>query len=100
MDEEKILNLLHIARKAGKLQFGYGACERSCTNGNSKLVICASDLAENTRKNLKIMADAYNTKIIELGSKKFFGESFKMRDIGIICVEDSNFARGINRLLV
>ncbi|MCD4796773.1 MAG: hypothetical protein K8R49_06370 [Candidatus Cloacimonetes bacterium] len=37
MDEEKILNLLHIARKAGKLQFGYGACERSCTNGNSKL---------------------------------------------------------------
>ncbi|MCD4796774.1 MAG: hypothetical protein K8R49_06375 [Candidatus Cloacimonetes bacterium] len=46
------------------------------------------------------MADAYNTKIIELGSKKFFGESFKMRDIGIICVEDSNFARGINRLLV
>ncbi len=98
--ENKILNLLHLARKAGKLQFGFDACERACFSSHAKLVIYASDLSQNTRKNLIKMVQTNNVKIIELGTKKNFGSAFKIRETGIMTVNDSNFAKGILSLIV
>ncbi|MDA3814008.1 MAG: ribosomal L7Ae/L30e/S12e/Gadd45 family protein [Candidatus Cloacimonetes bacterium] len=93
--EDKIINLLHMARKAGKLKSGYDACERSCFSNDAKLVIYASDIAERTKKHLLNLANAYNVKIVKYGFKTLFGSEFKTRDIGIICIEDANFAKGI-----
>ena len=98
--EGKIINLLHLARKACKLQFGFDACEKSCFKGKSRLVLYVSDLAENSKSKLINMVHANNTKAIEIGTKKLFGESFKTRDVGIISIEDHNFAKGIIRLIV
>jgi ribosomal protein L7Ae-like RNA K-turn-binding protein len=98
--EDKILNLLHLARKAGKLQFGFDACERSCFSSQAKLVIYASDLSPNTRKNLIKIIQANNVKSIELSTKKNFGNTFKIRETGIMIVNDSNFAKGILSLIV
>ena len=95
--EDKVINLLHMARKAGKLKSGYDACERSCFSNNAKLLIYASDIAERTKKHLLNMANANNVKIVEFGSKSLLGREFKNRDIGIICIEDANFAKGILR---
>lgn len=98
--EDKILNLLHLARKAGKLQFGFDACERSCFSSQAKLVIYASDLSPNTQKNLIKIIQANNVKSIELSTKKNFGNTFKIRETGIMIVNDSNFAKGILSLIV
>ena len=95
--DDKIINLLHMARKAGKLKSGFDACERSCFTNNAKLLIHASDLAEKRKNHLLNLASANNVKIIEYGSKSLFGSVFKIRDIGIICIEDANFAKGILR---
>jgi len=95
--KDKIKNLLHIARKARKLKSGYDACERSCFSNNAKLLIYASDLAEKRKNHLLSLANANNIKIVEYGSKSLFGTEFKIRDIGIICIEDANFAKGILR---
>ncbi len=95
--EDKVINLLHIARKARKLKSGYDACERSCFSNNAKLLIYASDLAERSKKHLLELANANNVKIVEYGTKSQFGNEFKIRDIGIICIEDANFAKGILR---
>ncbi|RLC54584.1 MAG: hypothetical protein DRH89_09375 [Candidatus Cloacimonadota bacterium] len=95
--KDKIINLLHIARKARKLKSGYDACERSCFSNNAKLLIYASDLAEKRKNHLLSLANANNIKIVEYGSKSLFGTEFKIRDIGIICIEDANFAKGILR---
>ena len=94
------MNLLHLARKAGKLQFGFNACERSCFDSHAKLVIYASDLSHNTRKNLIEMLQTNNVKSIEFSTKKYFGNIFKIRETGIIIVNDSNFAKGILSLIV
>ena len=97
--EDKVINLLHMARKARKLKSGHDACERSCFSNDAKLLIYASDLAEKRKKHLLDLANANNVKIIEYGSKPLFGREFKIRDIGIICIEDANFAKGILRLI-
>ncbi|MDP8269228.1 MAG: ribosomal L7Ae/L30e/S12e/Gadd45 family protein [Candidatus Tenebribacter davisii] len=95
--EDKVINILHMARKAGKLKSGFDACERSCFSNNAKLIIYASDLAEKRIKNLMNIANASNIKIIKFGSKSLFGKEFNIRDIGIICIEDVNLAKGILR---
>ncbi|MDO9577822.1 MAG: ribosomal L7Ae/L30e/S12e/Gadd45 family protein [Candidatus Cloacimonadales bacterium] len=97
MKEEKVLNLLHICRKAGKLTLGYDACERSCFSGLSKLILVAADLAENQKERIITLAEAYNVKWAEIGTKQILGAAFKTRDLGIISVDDQNFAKGIKK---
>jgi len=97
---EKVLNLLHIARKAGVVQLGFGACQRLCFQGKAKLILVAKDLSDKQKKNLKKMADAYNVKFFEFGSKQFLGNSFNLRDVGIICIEDKNLTNGIVKQLL
>ena len=100
MEEKKKLNLMHMARKAGKVQMGFDACERSCFSRAAKLMIVAVDLADKKKARLKEIADAYNVKYLEFGSKERFGQEFKTRDLGVICVEDTNFAKGIREYII
>jgi ribosomal protein L7Ae-like RNA K-turn-binding protein len=95
MNIEKILNLLHMSRRAGHLVLGFDACKRSCLAGKCNLLILAEDLAEKKKAEAKDIAEACNVKWIELGAKSIFGQAFKTRDLGIISVEDKNFAKGI-----
>lgn len=97
MDEKKVLNLMHMARKAGNVQMGFDACERSCFSRAAKLMIVAIDLADKKKARIKEIADAYNVKYLEFGTKERFGQEFKTRDLGVISVEDINFAKGINK---
>lgn len=93
--KEKITGLLHLARKAGRVVFGFAACERACMNGNASLILVAKDLAGRQKTSLRTVAEANNVKYLEFGSKHYLGEAFKIRDVGIICVQDKNFASGI-----
>ncbi len=96
--EQKIINLLHLARKAGKLILGYDDCARACKNGSAKVIIKVSDLAKGTERKLLNLMEDFSVQTIQLGTKSLFGETFNIRDLGIICVIDKNFAKGISRL--
>ena len=99
MNEKKVFYLLHLARKARKLQLGFDACERSCGRHHSKLMIIAEDLSKNSRRRIVFLAKEFNIKVISFGTKESFGAAFKLKNIGIICVEDENFAKGLIPLL-
>ncbi len=97
--EQKIINLLHLSRKAGKLKIGYDECERACLNGSAKLVIKVSDLAEKSERRLQNLMKDFSIQTIEFGTKSLLGKVFNIRDLGIICIIDKNFAKGISRLV-
>ena len=44
----KLLSLLGIARRAGRLSLGYDSAEEAMKNGKSRLLILAWDLSERT----------------------------------------------------
>ena len=97
MINEKVLNLIHLARKAGHVNFGFDACKRACFNNSTKLLILAADLATKQKADMINVAESCNVKWIEAGTKAEYGESFKTRDLGIISVDDVNFAKGIRK---
>ena len=97
--QQKVLNLLHLVRKAGKLKLGFDSCERSVLSGKSKFLIYCSDLSKNTQNRLQNLLNEQKIKSQEFGTKSLFGNAFKTKDLGIISIEDKNFASGIIRLI-
>ncbi len=96
---EKILNLMHLARKAGKITFGSAACERSFLERKARLLILSNDLSARSAANITQYALDARVKVCRFGNKKLFGNSFQIKDTGIITIDNSNFARGIDKLL-
>ena len=97
--QQKVLNLLLLVRKAGKLILGFDACESSVLSGKSKFLIYCSDLSKNTQNRLQNLLAEHKIKSQEFGTKSLFGNAFKTKDLGIISIEDKNFASGIIRLI-
>lgn len=98
--ETKVLSLMHMARKAGNLQYGYDNCNYLCESGRAKLVVYAEDLMEKTKIKLDRLLDETGTKSISFGTKALYGNAFNTRETGIVIITNVNFAKGINRLFV
>lgn len=94
---EIIVSLLHLARRAGKLVMGTAACKQSLVRHKAKLVILAEDVSDRTKKNIeKIESKA---PIVFCSTKDLLGKEFNRNELGILVVEDGNFAHGIIRRL-
>jgi Ribosomal protein HS6-type (S12/L30/L7a) len=95
---DKMIKLLHLARRARKLVFGFDACKRSVSAGHSHLIVLATDLVSRSKQEMISIAEAYDVQWLQAGTKNAFGSAFQARDIGIISVEDANFAKGIKKI--
>ncbi|MCD4819885.1 MAG: ribosomal L7Ae/L30e/S12e/Gadd45 family protein [Candidatus Cloacimonetes bacterium] len=96
--DKKVFYLLHLANKAGKLRFGMGEVERSCSFNKAKLVLFAEDFSQNSRKKIEKLKIVKKVSFIEFSNKKKYGFEFHKRDLGILSIEDINFAKGISDL--
>lgn len=88
----KIYGMLSIARKAGKLVFGYDMTV-SLIKGNNNaeiLVVLASDTSEKTKKNIIFECDKYGRKYIEYGEKLVYGKILNKKEVGILTITDKN----------
>ena len=57
MSQDKNLNILGLAKKAGLLAIGCEASEAAARKGKTKLIISASDASERAFRNARINAD-------------------------------------------
>lgn len=87
----KIYGMLGIARKAGKLVFGYDMTVSLIKGNNSEiLVVLASDTSEKTKKNIIFECDKYGRKYIEYGEKLVYGKILNKKEVGILTITDKN----------
>ncbi len=97
--KDKLKSLLQFARKAGVVQVGFDATVRCCLKGKSYLILYAEDLAENSRKRLLRVIEETGLPAYEVLTKKDMSELFDRQEIGIISVNDVNFANGLKKHL-
>ncbi len=81
------------------MEIGFNAVERACYAGKALLIIAAEDISKSSRRKLDYLIKETGIQCVELGHKALFGESFNIRDVGILCVDDRNFVKGILRVL-
>ena len=94
-NNNKVLSLLGLATKAGKVASGEFSTEKSVKTGKGFLVLVADDASQNTNKKFQNMCDFYEVPIYFIANKeelgRFCGKEFRAS----LAVQDENFAKAM-----
>ena len=94
-NNNKVLSLLGLATKAGKVASVEFSTEKSVKTGKGFLVLVADDASQNTRKKFQNMCDFYEVPIYFIANKeelgRFCGKEFRAS----LAVQDENFAKAM-----
>ena len=99
MTNSKILSLIGLATKAGKIVSGEFSTEKSVKTGNGFLVEAAEDASENTKKKFRNMCSFYQVPIYFYGDKESLGRAMGKEYRACLAVQDENFAKAIMKEL-
>ena len=92
----KILSLLGFASKSGNLRFGFASCLEVLGRKKAKLIICANDLSEKTKKEITFHAEKTGIEVLTLKTVDIFTLS---NSIGhkcvVISVNETGFAKSL-----
>lgn len=101
MEINKILSMIGLSKKAGRLLEGNERVIEASWTGRVSLIIIAEDLAEARRKNLQRIASESGTPYCILPvTMQELGERLGSRPVGILGVTDHGLATAIEKLVV
>lgn len=95
MINSKILGLIGLAMKAGKVCFGADSVEESIEKRKVKLVIIAEDSSERTKNKFIEKCEKYNIPIILDSNIDSLSKTIGKENKAIIGIKDINFAKSI-----
>lgn len=92
---DKILNLISIATKAGKVKTGEFLTTKTLQEGLGYLVVIATDTSEKSTKRLEGISENYECKSIIYGTKKELGKFTGKNEKSVIVICDKGLADAI-----
>ncbi|MGN0550297.1 MAG: L7Ae/L30e/S12e/Gadd45 family ribosomal protein [Acutalibacteraceae bacterium] len=95
---DKILSLLGLCRRAGRLTMGSDAVKDSIAKGEAKLVILAGDASKRTEKDVMYITGQYKTDLIKLNRTKDEIGAAVGKYTAVIAINDSGFAGRLKEL--
>lgn len=88
------LGLLGLARKAGKLELGEDPVGAACRSRQVRLVLLASDAAENTAGKAQRLAGTAGVRCLRLPfSKEELGAALGRNSCAVLALTDEGFAK-------
>lgn len=92
--EEKLLSMLGIARRAGRLALGFDAAAESMQKGTAYLLVLASDVSERTDRSICRIAEESKVPVLRSGfDMDRIGRAVGHKRTGVIAINDSGFAK-------
>lgn len=95
MENNKLLSMLGLAARAGKIVSGEFAAEKSVKNNSAKLVIVATDASDNTKKLFGNKCAYYKVPNYVYGTKEELGHSIGKEYRASVAILDNGFAKSI-----
>ena len=95
MKNDKVLSLMGLAKKAGKLKSGEFCVETELKKGKAKLVIVAGDASDNTKKNYNDMCSYRRVPIVLYSDKESLGKCLGTDERAAAVIIDEGFSNGI-----
>lgn len=101
MQKDKILSMLGLARRAGRLSMGHAAAIGSIRSKKAKLVLVCAEISQGTKKDIEFTINKFSPRtpvaVADIGVDEiYFACGYKA---GVIAVEDENFSNKIVSLL-
>ena len=98
MNEEKLMSLLGLAQKAGKVVSGETAVENAVRGGKARLILVASDASENAKKNYRDMATHYRVEYQEQLTKAQMGHCTGKAQRAALALNDAGFCSAVKKI--
>ncbi|EGO63196.1 L7Ae/L30e/S12e/Gadd45 family ribosomal protein [Acetonema longum] len=94
----KLIAMLGLAQKAGKVISGDDAITKAARNGSVHIVLIAADASDNTRKGYQDMANYYKVVCVEVLSKEQLGASIGKAQRAALAITDAGFGLAVKKL--
>ena len=94
-DLRKVLNLLSIAQRSGRIVSGGFMTEKAVKSHQAALVILAADASENTKKKFQNMCTFYRVPVIELSDTESLGHCIGRSERSSLAVTDEGLANAV-----
>jgi ribosomal protein L7Ae-like RNA K-turn-binding protein len=98
MTEQKLFQMLGLAKRAGALITGNDAAMAAIRSGKARLVIVARDTGGNAMKKYHDKCRYYQVPLLELFDKQRLGQAVGKAHGAIIVVTDKGFAEKFSQL--
>lgn len=95
----RYLNLLGLAERAGKCQVGEDGIIRDIRRNHAKLVLLASDIGVQTKKRLTDKCRAYEIPVFIVHETDVLSKAIGKQNRVAVAILDDGFAKGIEKLL-
>ena len=95
---DKLLGMIGLAHRAGKVKFGVYLALSTCESGRAKLVIVPNDLGESNRRAVLAKCEACSIPLITVSEKKALGKACGKEDLASLCITDENFKSAILKI--
>ena len=99
MKQNKILSLIGLAMKAGKVVSGEFSTEKAVKSGQACLVIISEEASDNTRKKFQNMCTYYEVPIYFYGTKIDLGIAIGKKFRASLAVTDQGLSTAIEKQL-
>jgi ribosomal protein L7Ae-like RNA K-turn-binding protein len=90
---EKLLHLLGIARRAGRLSLGNEAAVEALRKGHTRLILFASDLSPRTIGGVEFAAKEEGVAAVQINATMDEISMALGKRTGVVAVNDSGFAK-------
>ena len=91
----KVLSMLGMAKKAGKVTSGDFLCDKAIKEGISELIIIAEDASVSTKKSIQNACEYYGVVYIVYSDMERIGQFTGGGERVVASVNDRNFAKAI-----
>ena len=99
MKQDKVLSMIGLAVKAGKVVSGEFSVEKAVKHGASFLVIVSEEASDNTRKKFSNMCEFYEVPIRFYGNRDDIGAAMGKEYRVSLAITDEGFGKAILKLL-
>jgi ribosomal protein L7Ae-like RNA K-turn-binding protein len=96
---DRLLQLLGIARRAGKLTFGLDASVKSIMDGQSQLILVASDASPRTILNIQRVCEENRIELIKLEyTMEQLGASIGRSNVATAAIHGKSFTEKVKEI--
>ncbi len=95
-DKEKILGMIGLVARAGKIVSGMDAVVEDIKKHKIKLVIIAKDISDKSKENVQYVCTNNGIKTIEFSTMEELGNCIGKKNRAIIGIKDESFSKRNN----
>ena len=98
MINKKVLGLIGLSAKAGKVSFGADSVENGIRKKVVKLVIVAEDSSDRTKDKFKKICNEFQIPIMQIADIETLSKTIGKNNKAILGIQDINLSREIEKI--